>query len=210
MSENARSFEACGLFRGTLQIPANAVEIVKNAPVIDISGGKYSGLTSPGYITAQFDDREEEGYRAVSEFRENVGPLADLLTDCVAQLKEPVAVCLSMPWRILNVRTWMTPPAAPAVGMCEFHTDGMPQSIFKIMLYFTPMDLEHGGLEIKEGLIGGPAGSWILFFNSHKEHRGCPGTTKWRAATEFTLARARDFDLELHQPGLNAQWPEYP
>jgi hypothetical protein len=170
-----------------------------------------SQLTSPGFVTHQFTAGQEKDIRASSHFRLIAGPLADLLSTCIAELRAPIAAALGTPWRILNVRAWTTPPAVKAALMYGFHCDGYPDQIFKAMIYFTPMDNAHGALEIDgRGMITGPAGSWVLFFNSLLMHRGLPGAKEERAAAEITLARSREFDLDLRQPGINAHWPFYP
>ena len=192
--------------RGVLSVPSNAAEIVIAATPIAFA----SHLTSPGYVTILFDAEEENSVRSASHFRVIEGSLADLLAECVDQLAEPVATTLGTPWRILNVRAWVTPPGTPPQQMYQLHTDGMPGSIFKIMIYFTPMDDEHGGLALEGNALVGPAGSWVLFQNSSIPHAGVPGRTQYRACAEITLSRAAHLDLELHQPGINAHWPMSP
>lgn len=194
--------------RGVLSLPVSSFATVLAAPRIAFS----SDLTATGYATSNFKQRKAEAISSSSHFRQIIGPLEFLLCDCVSQLWDPVAQLLGTPWRILNVRAWTTPPNADAsVGMYAFHLDGMPEAIFKIMIYFTPMDAAHGSLEISPNcVLLGPPNSWVLFYNSSVMHRGCPGTSRTRACAEITLSRSKEFDLVLHQPGLNAQWPVNP
>jgi hypothetical protein len=209
-SDDAAIFDADQIIGGVLVLPADAAAIVAAAPRLEFS----SGLTSSAHVTIQFDETIESQIRACTHFRVVVGPLRLLMKSCVNQLRQPVARALGSPWRVLNVRAWTTPAAATAYGMYAFHHDGFPVAIFKIMIYFTPMDQEHGTLEIdRDGEImalSGPAASWVLFYNSTIIHRGIPGTAFERASAEITLSRAKNFDLTLRQPGLNAHYPVQP
>jgi hypothetical protein len=209
-SDDAAIFDADQIIGGVLILPADAAAIVVDAPRLAFS----SDLTSSGYVTIQFDETIESQIRACTHFRVIVGPLRLLMKSCVNQLREPVARALGAPWRILNVRVWTTPAVAAAHGMYAFHHDGFPVAIFKIMIYFTPMDREYGTLEIdRDGKIealSGPAASWVLFYNSTIIHRGIPGTAFERGSAEITLSRAKKFDLTLRQPGLNAHYPVQP
>lgn len=171
-----------------------------------------SDQTSPGYVTDGFTRDQEDQVNASSYFRVISGPLEERLTACVQTLRAPVRALLGTPWRIQNIRVYSTPPKAKPSLMYGWHEDGMPDSIFKVMLYFTPMDVEHGGLEIDRDaprLLTGPP-SWLLFYNSGVTHRGVPGTTYERCACEIVISRAREFDLALHQPGLNAHYLLFP
>lgn len=203
-------FESEKIKGGILLLPEQAKEIVFTADRIEFA----SELTSPGFITATHRPDELAAFRASSHFRIVAGALRVLMRECVSQLEAPVANLLGSPWRILNVRVYTTPPTA-TVGkqMFGWHIDGMPTAIFKVMIYFTPMDREHGGLEVCEEqpiFVSGPANSWVLFYNSTIKHRAVPGRTQERAAAEITLARSRLFDLALRTPGINAHWPEFP
>lgn len=207
----AAAFRAERIAQGLLSLPADAVEVVDRAERIDFS----SELTSPGYITHTWSPVVENDVRASSHFRAISGPLAELLAACVQQLRGPVADLLGSSWRVLNTRAWTTPPSlAVRTGMYKLHGDAFPNAVFKTMIYFTPMDDEHGGLEVVRNgqcaALRGPAGSWVLFYNSSVMHRGLPGAGARRACAEITLCRAASFDLELHQPGINAHWPELP
>lgn len=172
--------------------------------------------TSPGYITYQFNSEQIESFNASSHFRV-IGPslVASLQRMIDRELREPVANALGSPWRVLNLRTWSTPPAARTEHMYGWHTDGFVEQIFKIMIYLTPMTKAFGILEIKKHgepylIENNKPGSWVLFKNSSIEHRGVPGTEAERLSVEITLCRAAEFDLTIRQPGLNAHWPEFP
>jgi len=191
---------------GYLRLPSDAAAIVERAPEVRF----VSGLTLPGWVTVEFNADEERVFNDTSTFRIINGPLEDLLTECVRQLRDPVTAYLESCWRILNVRVWTTPPHSTISQMYSWHMDGMPDQIFKIMVYFTPMDAAHGGLETLKGPLLGPAGTWVLFWNSKIDHRGKAGASRIRASAEITLCRSVRYDLVLHQPGINAHWPERP
>ena len=205
-TKSSDEFDRSKMAMGVLDLPADAVKIVESAERTEFR----SELASPGYNTFTFSSEIENTIRKGSYFRSVSGTLADLLTTCVAQLRTSVAELLGTPWRICNVRVWTTPPATPHELMYKKHTDGYPTGLFKLMIYFTPMNRAHGGLMMNEKLLEGPGGSWILFYNSILMHAGVPGLTELRASAEITLARAREFDLALHQPGLNSHYPLAP
>lgn len=190
-----------------------ASNIVFNARCVRFA----SGFTSPGWSTAEFPADVERAMAETSIFRVITGPLDQLVRTCLKQLREPVAALLGSPWRVLNIRVYSTPalptldyPEHASTGMYSWHTDGMPPQIFKIMIYFTPLDRAHGGLEIESGRLVGPANTWVLFHNSTVLHRALPGESAERAAAEVTLSRSLVFDTEPHQAGLNAHWPFQP
>ena len=129
-------------------------------------------------------------------------------------LKDPVAEILGCPWRVLNVRSWVTRPGASG-GPFAWHTDGLPKEMLKIMIYSTPCDKEHGGLAVDIGggetqRLQGQAGLWVLFYNSKLKHCGIPPTLGERVATEITLVPWDHFILEPISLGTNGQYPIYP
>jgi hypothetical protein len=209
-SQEASSFEQQRFAFGVLSLPPNALAIITDAERVEFTAGS----STPGFHTSDLTEEIIADVRACSHFRVISGALENLLADCVAQLRSPVAAALGTPWSILNMRAWTTPPSSKQAGMYSRHRDGFPWQIFKIMIYFTPMDEEHGGLEIEQDgrlvLMQGPAGSWVLFYNSAIPHRGASGKTMERACAEITLTRTTDFDMTLHQAGLNAHFPLAP
>ncbi len=137
------------------------------------------------------------------------------LSEIVDAVEGEVAKCLGTPFRALNARAWYSNLGAEEFGPYDWHTDGMPNEIFKVMVYLTPIDTATGGLELKhDGKIislpvSGP-GAWVLFRNSSVNHRGIVGRERTRLVFELTLCRSVVMDTRLRTPGENAQWPKYP
>lgn len=138
------------------------------------------------------------------------------LYEALECLKDPVAATLGSPWRVLNVRSWSTSTAA-STGPNDWHTDGEPTEMFKVMLYLTEIGGDGGGLELDLGgglteLVQGAPGTWVLFYNSQLKHRGIAprGEGRKRVAVEITLVPWVRFDLEPRFLGLNARHPLFP
>jgi len=203
-------FERHKFVRGLLALPNDAAVIVSNAERIEFNAQS----NTEGFHTSDLNAEKIADTRAASHFRVIAVPLWHLLAECITQLQTPVAQALGTPWSVLNVRVWTTPPMCKIAGMYLKHRDGFPWQIWKVMIYFTPMDVEHGGLEVEQNgvltSLYGPAGSWVLFYNSTLPHRGAAGRTLERASAEITLARTQQFDLALHEAGLNAHFPLAP
>ena len=140
------------------------------------------------------------------------------LHDLCECLEEPVAKILGGNWRVLNVRAWLTPTRADIdFGPNAWHVDGDAAGIFKIMVYLTEIGGDLGGLEIrhKDGSeipITGPAGTWVLFYNSELMHRGIapsrPGAS--RTAIEITISRWPKMVSKPISVGQNARHPYFP
>lgn len=143
-------------------------------------------------------------------------PQAAAIEAVLDYLREPVAGILGCPWRVLNVRSWATlGRPTEAIGPYAWHTDGLPKELLKIMVYSTPCGSETGGLAVDIGNdnvshIQGPAGTWVLLYNSRLRHCGIPPTVGERLATEITLAPWTDFDLRPVSLGLNGAIPIFP
>ncbi len=63
-------------------------------------------------------------------------------------LRDPIAALLQAEWRVLNCRSWTTPPGA-TTGPNIWHEDGDLLKILKMMIYSTPTGNGHGGLELR-------------------------------------------------------------
>lgn len=141
---------------------------------------------------------------------------AQLLTlaPILAALKEPIAACLGTPWRVLNIRTWETPPQAEKRGPNEWHTDHLHLAVLKIMFYPYGIDEDKGSIAIQrpEGSHSfvGEFGTWVFFRNSEIVHRGVAPKTGKRLAVEFSIAPALDYDLNPLFVGINARFPHLP
>lgn len=137
------------------------------------------------------------------------------LAPILEELKDPIARCLGAPWSIINVLCWETFPDAKEIGPNEWHTDGLPLAINKIMIYLTGAD-EHRGtttLKLDENTFyspNGPPGTWLLFKISEITHRGIKPKENSRIALEIRVIPTIHFDLRPYSAGWNALYPKSP
>lgn len=98
------------------------------------------------------------------------------------------------PFVFVNTRMWISHPLGDRFGPNALHLDGFEAGHLKVMVYLSPLDIEHGYLEVKDGeirqIIGKPPGVAVLFRNSDLEHSGVPGTKFPRISIEVTLMRS--------------------
>jgi len=118
-----------------------------------------------------------------------------LLRELHKEIRDLFSADVGSPFVIVNSRMWKTHPASEAFGPNDFHTDGFYPGHLKVMIYITPLSLESGYFEYKDGsiirrLVNLPAGAAVLFKNSDIVHRGVPGTLNPRICVEITLMRA--------------------
>lgn len=137
------------------------------------------------------------------------------LEPILEELKGPIASCLGAPWSIINVLCWETFPDAKEVGPNDWHTDGLPLAINKVMVYLNGADENTGttALKLSENNIyshSGPPGSWLLFKISEIVHRGVKPMTGSRIALEIRVIPTIDFDLRPYAAGFNAYYPKLP
>jgi hypothetical protein len=170
---------------------------------------------APGFVTVKWDCAAIETMNKISSYHDIGRHEAWILGDMLDFLKMPVADCLGSPWRVLNLRSWTTPPSTGNVEMYAWHTDNFVPEIFKILVYLVPLSEETGSVQVRLGgqeitHVSDAPGAWLLFNNTTIIHRGLPGTKANRTVIEITISRAADYDLTPRFPGLNSLWPEYP
>lgn len=120
---------------------------------------------------------------------------------------------LASPWCIVNVRSSAALPSDD-FGPTEWHSDGGPRFLRKILIYPNPMGLESGTIEIY-GRVEGPVtvnsdgAVAILYDTSMLVHRGRPGrnTDLIRPMLEVTIAPSAETSTELQFSGQNARVP---
>ena len=130
-------------------------------------------------------------------------------------LKEPIKSCLGYPSKVVNVRFWKTPVGALEKGPNNWHKDGMPLEIMKLLIYFSDASVDKGTTEIitKNGdnfVVNGLSGTWVLFWNSMLLHRGLAPKLGERIICEVTLVPAFRDDFHPIFAGQNAQFPTFP
>lgn len=97
---------------------------------------------------------------------------------------------INSPFALVNTRSWISKPKSSRFGPNDNHTDGFHKGHIKVMLYSTPLNKDHGELDIKGVRITNlEKGSAVAFRNSDVEHSGIPGKSKLRISTEITCMR---------------------
>lgn len=131
-------------------------------------------------------------------------------------LEEPVGACLGTPFRVINVRCWKTPADAAREETNGWHTDELfPPEVLKVMIYLTPAGPQTGTTELalEDGsrvVAEGPPGTYMLFKNFERTHRGVPPRAGARWVLELTVAPWPEDDLRPFHAGLNAEFPLVP
>jgi len=135
----------------------------------------------------------------------------------LAAIKESVDKAVCTPWRVLNVRPWKTIGSdniSDSFGPLAWHDDGMPEGIFKVLVYLTELSDKTGTVELKLSenntkRLQGPPGTYLIFRNSVVYHRGIPPETKknTRTVIEITAIPSMKHDLYAVCGGLNARHP---
>lgn len=139
------------------------------------------------------------------------------LADIYETMQDEIAACLGAAWRILGVRCWSLNAASAPAGPNDWHLDGLPLALCKIMLFPTPVGREHGTLEIRmpdgrEAILENEGPSWVLFRPSELLHRGIPPQSQSaiRYTVEATVTPSPAFDITPFFAGNNARHPYFP
>ncbi|MCH9614755.1 MAG: hypothetical protein SP1CHLAM54_12770 [Chlamydiia bacterium] len=130
-------------------------------------------------------------------------------------LELPIMEYLGNPWRVLTVRAWETPPGNLEWGPNAWHTDGLPRSALKLMIYPLGASEAVGTTEIKtkeDDIIGieGDPGTWLMFNNNELIHRGVAPLSKTRQIVEITYSPSIMNDMTVRVAGQNACYPLLP
>jgi len=152
-------------------------------------------------------NRERDFFRIDQRHQADLQPALDCL-------KEPIEAAYGSCWRIANIRSWKTYPGAKA-GSNDWHGDGLPWPVNKIMLYLTDIDQSVGGTEIvrhdgEHETTYGPAGTWCLFQSGYLQHRGIAPQEEYRLALEIATCPAFETDLTVSHSGYGAKYPISP
>ena len=118
-----------------------------------------------------------------------------ILAQIHKEVRASFANDIGSPFVIVNSRMWAIHANAERYGSASFHLDEFLPGHLKCLIYISPMDAEHGFLQIKtnsgvQDIINLPSGTAILFQNSGVIHTAVPGTKFPRIVIEITLMRA--------------------
>ena len=135
----------------------------------------------------------------------------------VRHLRSQVQDCLGTPWRVVTVRSFRTnpPPGGNSPAPQEWHYDGFPADVLKIMVYLSDVGGDLGTTELithdgSSKTVEGPAGTWLLFRNSVLAHRAVQPAKGTRLLAEITLAPALVSSGRIVVAGTNAQYQHNP
>lgn len=128
--------------------------------------------------------------------------------------KDHISQLIGFPFRVANVRAWETRPKLHQIGPTQFHRDGGPTTIKKIMIYTNPMNEENGTLEIYDRngrltRLTTQHPTMVLVDVSDLMHRGVPPTgSRPRPVIEVTICPHPIIRTECIFAGQNARWPK--
>jgi len=168
---------------------------------------------NPNYI---HNDRiDEEKINKANIFYRPSTQTLELLQEILKTIEVPIASHIGSRWKAVNVRHWSTQQSKESYGANRWHTDGMPNSIRKIMIYPQEVSVLTGTTEIqkKNGenyTVEGEAGTWLLFDNSILLHRGIPPPKGSRHVLEITIAPSFRGGGIAFFAGNNGQYPQFP
>lgn len=204
-----KEFEANRVIWGVLPDVTELRAAIKQAPRSNFLKSDYTRFA----VQACFKDEEIEVLKAGNTFVLLDAATKWALYPVMKHFQQVVTAAIGCRWRVLNIRSWIAHSNAVG-GPYEWHSDGMPKEMLKLMIYCDPMGEEHGGLEVDSGggttqKITGPAGTWVLLYNSILMHRGIP-PKKERVAMEITLTPWVRFNLQPRSLGVNGKHPFYP
>ena len=139
------------------------------------------------------------------------------LADIFDFLRDDLAALFGAPWRVLGVRGWSLNAHSAPAGPNEWHLDGLPLALCKIMIFPTPLSLADGTFQVRladgrELTLEENGPSWVLFRPSELSHRGIPPQSKdvQRYSVEATVVPSVAFGINPFFAGNNARHPYFP
>lgn len=166
---------------------------IRSAPVIQVTNSGEMG--SIYYAAAR--NHEIPIINETHIYHDNSDELVAVYDEVIRDLSGAVSKALQSSFKVLQSRSWETKHGSD-IGPDKWHIDGKEIRKLKLMVYSTETENGGGGFQIRMGdneyTISGPAGTWVLFWNSLFYHRGIPPDAgrEPRVATEFTIARAHE------------------
>jgi hypothetical protein len=132
-----------------------------------------------------------------------------IIKNILMSIYNPVKTVLNSNWKCIQVRAWITKKnSSEKIGPLKFHTDGMPKSVFKIMIFPESINKLNGSIELEnEGILSWSGPSALLFQNSSLLHRSIPGTDKDRPVIELTIMKNLTFNNNYKIGDINSTIP---
>ncbi len=173
-----------------------------------------------GYFNGSFTEQELAYIDRTIGFRLITEEMRWVVAELTEALRPEISKRLLSPWRVLNTRIWSLENHDNKDGLLysnAWHTDGLPDSVFKVMIYPHPIGPAEGTVKLRSKgevklLENSAPGTWLLFESSKLLHRGVypEDQTSQRVSLELTITRSIDFDTCVYVAGNNANYPLYP
>lgn len=127
----------------------------------------------------------------------------------IDDIYKPIKDTLNSNWRCVQIRAWITKKnSTDNMRPLKFHTDGMPNSVYKIMIFPKPLNEENGSIEIEnEGILRSLEPTALLFKNSSIMHKAIPGKEYDRPVIELTIVRNLFANKNFKISDLNSTIP---
>ena len=136
--------------------------------------------------------------------------LRNFLEEIKLEVEESIGTC----WKVANVRC-MQYREGVQCGPFDFHRDGWPTGLKKILIYVRPPNLENGTTELitpagDNQIIESAVSSWLVFAPGNVDHRPIVPTRGVRESFQINLLPAFKTDTKLVFSGLGASYPWLP
>lgn len=213
------TFATQGRHVGHLPLPLVAPlrEALARCPIVPVTAED----AAPGYLSnpnlsaagLEIINRDNRYFALASP---GGAPALRALAPVLEGLRAPVRACLGTPWRVVNVRAWKTLARAARAEANGWHRDEpYPPGVLKVLLYVTEAGPETGTTEVVQpdgtrSIAVGPPGTFQIFENFARLHRGVPPSRGERWAVEITVAPHFYDDLRPVCAGQNADFPLAP
>ncbi len=205
-------YERFGIHQGVM--PSRLLNALMSEVCAAPAGGQTLTNFHPDYHY-NYNPKSVAAARTIHSFVNFNAQHRQRLSEIFSLLQAPIEKCLGIPGRVLNLKAWWTLPGAKAIGMNEWHTDGMPNEICKLMVYPYGADMEAGTTQFRypdgsERHVDGPPGVFAIIKNSAISHRGIAAKREKRLVVELTIGPSPTIDWRMATGGPLATYPKLP
>lgn len=136
------------------------------------------------------------------------------LRNFLEEIKLEVEEAIGTYWKVANVRC-MQYREGVQCGPFDFHRDGWPTGLKKILIYVRPPNLENGTTELitpvgDNQIIDSEVSSWLVFAPGNIDHRPIVPARGVRESFQINLLPAFKTDTKPVFSGLGASYPWLP
>ncbi|AZZ98982.1 hypothetical protein ELR70_18865 [Pseudoalteromonas sp. R3] len=160
-------------------------------------------------FTSLNDDAEVQRLELTHEARQHID-------EFLAHVYDDVSTQLGYNWQVVNGRiTRLAQISDSQLGSNAYHTDSLPDTVIKLLLFLTPPSKELGTTAIKteqgqEIFVTGPTGTWALLEVSQLLHRGISSASAQRIVCELTITPSRRRNTTATIKGIVSHYPLMP